>query len=333
MPRRSRVLLTSLLLGVLLLLAGGPVSAIESGREATVRADGDCLRLRVTAGTSGQILTCLPEGSTVTVLPGTQSADGFVWRLVSANGQVGWVVEQYLSQAATPPPAEPPAGPPAPATETITGVLPTSGGGALLVWGGGPLDSLLGGAGRLGCQVASLWVTDSGGAFISHIVGAPDFANAGWNARFPGDLPARSPYVTMCNPGSASEQPAPPPAPDGTASLAGDLPAAGGFGLVVWSGGAAGGLVADARTRGCDATSVWANNAAGQFVSYIDGAPDLVNAAWGERFPGGELPGDSAVLVVCRGKEAPPSTGSGPLGAPGIPPGMPSSPPGPAGNR
>src|SRR5690606_1571725 len=98
------------------------------------------------------------------------------------------------------------------------------------------------------------------------------------------------------------------------------LPTAGGFGLVVWSGGSGSALVSNARTRGCDASSVWANNAAGQFVSYIEGAPDIVNTAWAQRFPGGTLPGDSAVVVVCRGKEPPPSTGSGPLGAPGIPP-------------
>jgi hypothetical protein len=333
MPRCSRLLLAPLILGVSLLLAVTSASAIESGRDATVRAEGDCLRLRAEASINGQILTCLVEGTTVSVLPGALTADGFAWRLVSVNGQVGWVVEQYLEQSDAPPPGSPPPPPPAANTQTVTGVVPSSGGGALIVWGGGPLTGLISRAGSLGCNVASLWVTNSGGTFISYIAGAPDFANAAWTAHFPGDLPAGSPYVTMCNAGIATAQPAAPAAPAGSPSLSGDLPAAGGFGLVVWGGGSASSLVASARTRGCDASSVWANNVAGQFIAYIDGAPDIVNVAWSQRFPGGLMPGDTAVVVVCRGKEAPPSTGSGPLGPPGIPPGMPALPPGPAGNH
>jgi uncharacterized protein YraI len=329
MPRRPRLLLALLLLVTCLLVAVTSAGALESGRDATVHADGDCLRLRATPSTSAAVLTCLADGSTVTVLPGSQQAEGLTWRFVSVGNQTGWVVEQYLQQAAeTSPPAEEPA-----ATGGITGLLPTSGGGGLIVWGGGRLPDLVDGAGRQGCVVASLWVTDSAGAFISHIVGAPDFANAAWNTRFPGDLPARSPYVVVCNPGVASEGPQSPSSPAVSASLAGDLPAAGGFGLVVWSGGAADGIFSTARARGCDASSVWTNNAAGAFVSYISGAPAIVNEAWAARFPDAQMPGDSAVVVVCRGKEPPPSTGTGPLGPPALPPGMPALPPGPAGNQ
>jgi hypothetical protein len=335
MPRPPRVLLTASLLIAWLLFAV-PADAIESGRDATVHADGDCLRLRATPSTNGAILTCLAEGTTVTVLPGTQDADGFAWRFVSVGGQTGWVVEQYLEQSTAEAPAPQPStptAPPAAPTGTISGLLPSTGGGALLVWGGGPLAGLLDAAGRQGCAAASLWVTDSSGAFISHVVGAPDFVNAAWNARFPGDLPVRSPYVVICGPGTASEEPPAPLPPATAASLDGDLPASGGFGLVVWSGGTADGIATAARSRGCDASSVWTNDEAGAFISYIDGAPNIVNAAWGQRFPGGAMPGDSAVVVVCRGREAPPSTGSGPLGVPGLPSGIPNLPPGPAGNQ
>lgn len=323
MPRR-RLLILTLCFAFAAGLAITPASAIESGRDAVVRADGDCLRLRASASTSAQVLTCLPEGAVVSVLPGSLNAEGYAWRLVSVGGQTGWVVEQYLQQPAVTAPA---------ATGALTGLLPTGGGGGLIVWGGGGLDAMLSKASRQGCEVVSLWVTDSAGQFVSHIVGAPDFVNAGWSARYPGrQLPARSPYIALCNPGSPTEEPAAPP-PPGAASIAGDLPAAGGFGLVVWAGGSGDALASVARGRGCDATSVWTNDAAGQFISYIPGAPDIANAAWAVRFPGGGMPGDSAVVVVCRGKEAPPSTDSGPVGIPGLPEGIPALPPGPAGNR
>lgn len=318
---------TALLLATLGLLSSRPVGALESGRDATVQADGDCLRLRATASVSGQVLTCLPEGTTVAVLPANVNAEGFTWRLVSVGGQTGWVVEQYLAQAEAP--SEPA---PAPATSTLSGLLPASGGGALIVWGGGPTAELVARTARHGCDVASLWVTDSAGAFISNIVGAPDFANASWNARYPGgQLPPRSPYIALCEAGTVIES-SPSPIPASTAEIAGDLPAAGGFGLVVWGGGSADDLIDAAQARGCDAASAWTNDAAGQFVSYIAGAPAIANAAWDARFEGGPMPGDSAVVVVCRGRESPPSDGAGPLGPPGIPPGIPASPPGPAGN-
>lgn len=336
MPRRTRLLLTSSLLVssllvVWLMLAVTSATAIESGRDAVVSADGDCLRLRATAGTSGQIITCLPEGTVVSVLPGTLNVDGSVWRLVSINGQNGWVVEQYLRQAAEGSPA---AAPPGPMPETVTGLLPASGGGGLVVWSGGPLSSLLDETRRQGCEVTSLWVTDSAGAFVNHIVGAPDFVNSDWNTRFPaGQLPPRSPYILVCDAvaPSTDEAVAPPP-PAASPTLTGDLPTSGGFGLVVWGGGPADTLVNSARGRGCDTSSVWTNNGVGEFISYIAGAPAIVNAAWAGRFPD-EMPGDAAVVVVCRGKEAPPSSGSGLLGPSAIPPGIPASPPGPAGNQ
>lgn len=323
-------LLASLLLVAALLLASNPVHALESGRDAVVHADGDCLRLRAAASVSAPVLTCLPDGTTVSVLPASLNADGFLWRLVSANGQNGWVVEQYLQQSAAAPPASPPTA--SPPTGTISGLLPATGGGALLVWGGGPLSSLLNEAGRQGCAALSLWVTDSSGTFVSYIVGAPDFANGAWNTRYPGgQLPPRSPYIATCAPGVRSADPAPPASP-GSPTIAGDLPAAGGFGLVIWGGGGADALVGAAQSRGCDATSVWTNDAAGQFVSYIAGAPAIANAAWTARFEGAPMPGDSAVVVICRGRETP-TSGSGPVGVPGLPPGVPDLPPGPAGNR
>lgn len=194
------------------------------------------------------------------------------------------------------------AGPSAQTDGTISGLIPNSGGGALVVWSGGPLSDLLEVAAAQACDIQSLWVTDAAGRFVFNIVGAPDFVNEAWADRFPGGrLPARSPYILICNAtGTPTIEPLTPPPPAGAPSLTGDLPASGGFGLVVWSGGHPDGIVTVANERGCDVSAVWSNNGAGDFISYISGAPDAANAAWFNRFPDGSMPGDSAVVVACR---------------------------------
>ena len=52
----------------------------------------------------------MPEGAEVTLLSGTQSADGYLWRNVTYNSQTGWADSEYLvfSPTGTPtPPAAP----------------------------------------------------------------------------------------------------------------------------------------------------------------------------------------------------------------------------------
>jgi micrococcal nuclease len=82
-----------------------------------------------------------------------------------------------------------------------------------------------------------------------------------------------------------------------TPVIAGAVPASGGFGLVVWSGGTTAELATAAQQHGCSAASAWLIDA-GQFVGYIFGAPEFVNARFGTRFPGG-VPAGPFVLA-CR---------------------------------
>jgi hypothetical protein len=54
------------------------------------------LRLRDAPSLSGNILLVMPEGAEVTLLSGTQSANGYLWRNVTYNSQTGWADSEYL---------------------------------------------------------------------------------------------------------------------------------------------------------------------------------------------------------------------------------------------
>jgi hypothetical protein len=82
-------------------------------------------------------------------------------------------------------------------------------------------------------------------------------------------------------------------------TITGTLPPAGGFGLVVWTGGSIGEFAAAANADGCTPRSSWTAANDGTLVGYISGAPDVVNAPWTAVHGGsGQLP-PGAVLVVC----------------------------------
>ena len=86
--------------------------------------------------------------------------------------------------------------------------------------------------------------------------------------------------------------------------LAGDLPVAGGFALVSWSGGPAEALAGAARSRGCNVRSVYANAPGDGLVGYVPAAQvAAANRAFLAAYPDG-LPA-SPVFVVC-GEPAPP---------------------------
>lgn len=97
--------------------------------------------------------------------------------------------------------------------------------------------------------------------------------------------------------------PASPPPPQRVASssaaLAGDLPAQGGYGIVVWAGGTAEAMATAAAAGGCQLSAVWATSEDGKLLVYLFGAPDVVNEAWLNEFAGGQVPAGTAVLLVC----------------------------------
>jgi hypothetical protein len=201
---------------------------------ATIRADGDCLRLRAAPSITAPVLTCLADGGTVTLLDGTQQADGVTWQAVSAGGRSGWVASQYLvrnnsTSAPAPAPSSPvsTAPPPsaAPGSPSIVGDVQAGGGLALVVFSGGSTDSLLGVISGRGCSAVSIWASQTGGGLVGMIVGAPSVVNRAWGTQFPsGDLPPSSPLIVVCRGGGpppmvaqppSASAPAPAPAPAG----------------------------------------------------------------------------------------------------------------------
>lgn len=256
-PTRRRTLVSAmvalLVVTSTLLVAPTASAALDPGSNAVVRADGDCLRMRGQPSLQGTLLTCIPDGSIVSVLTGSVAVDGFQWQRISFGGQIGWSVEIYLQPSASVPP----------------------------------------------------------------------------------------PAATSAPPPAAT---APPTAPLPTPALTGSLPSAGGFGLAVWSGGPIDRLPPVTAQRGCTLRAVWVTSG-GDFIGYVYGAPNIVNAGWSALYPDNSLPANTAVIVVCAAAgslppSTPPSTGTpapspptAPVATPGLPPGTPNQPPGPAGNR
>lgn len=210
---------------VVLALAVLPAPAQAASGPHIVRADGDCLRMRTTPGLSGTLITCLAEGTQVFALGESQDVDGIRWERISAGGLTGWAAGVYLvpgTASATPVPTAiatvaPTAPPATPASGTISGTVSSSGGYSIVLWTGGPVESLVSVAGSRGCGVRSVWVT-SGGTLIAYIAGAPSFVNEAWHQQMgTGALP-QLPVILVCTAGavtappSATAPPTPPPA-------------------------------------------------------------------------------------------------------------------------
>jgi uncharacterized protein YraI len=63
-------------------------------------ANGDNVRLRDAPGLNGDIVTSIPEGTTVDVLDGPfEAGDGSLWYQVSTGGSTGYVIADYLADA------------------------------------------------------------------------------------------------------------------------------------------------------------------------------------------------------------------------------------------
>lgn len=92
------------------------------GDSAVVNGGGDCVNLRPTAGTGQKEITCLADGTKVTILGGPSGmVSGYIWWNVSTPGGNGWMADPFLAEPSsggdggngggTPAPS-PPLGPP-----------------------------------------------------------------------------------------------------------------------------------------------------------------------------------------------------------------------------
>lgn len=87
-------------------VGAAPVAAdsiLTSGGQAIVaNTHGDGVNLRDSVGTGGAVLQVIPEGSTLAVVGGPDTADdGTHWYNVDINGNRGWVISDFLSRPAT----------------------------------------------------------------------------------------------------------------------------------------------------------------------------------------------------------------------------------------
>lgn len=81
----------------------------------------------------------------------------------------------------------------------ISGSLPTNGGIALAVWGGGPTSTLQSAIGARGCTLQGMWYLDQQSqVFVTFVPGAPSVVNSAWNARFTSDIAANTPLIVSC---------------------------------------------------------------------------------------------------------------------------------------
>ena len=140
------------------------------------------------------------------------------------------------------------------------------------------------------------------GVYVSYILGAPDFVNAGFSERFPDGLAVMAPLVVASN-GPPSADPfgadldgaAQQPWPE---CLRGDV--AEGFSLLLYEGGSVDDLAACAQDRGVTAVYTLAG---GEWISYILGAPEFVNQSFAELYADGLPP----VTPLVAKSERPPA--------------------------
>lgn len=86
-------------------------------------------------------------------------------------------------------------------------------------------------------------------------------------------------------------------------TISGSLPASGGVGLGVWSGGTLIEVSTAATARGCNLGAVWLIPG-GKFVRYVFGAPTVVNTEFLTAFPS-PLAASTPLIFICRAPTAP----------------------------
>ena len=166
---------------------------------------------------------------------------------------------------------------------------------SLVVYEGGSVEELV--ACAESRSVTVLYALHEG-VYVSYILGAPEWVNAGFAELFPGGVPPFTP-LTVQSKGPPSADPnrgdgALLPGPE---CLRGEI--AEGFSLVVYAGGSVEDLVACAESR--DVVTLYALHD-GEWVSYTLGAPEWVNGSFRELFAEG-LP--SITPLVARSEGTP----------------------------
>ena len=151
---------------------------------------------------------------------------------------------------------------------------------SLVVYEGGTVEELV--ACAESRDVVALYALHQG-IYISYILGAPDFVNAGFRELYADGVPPLTALIAGSN-GPPSEDPvgdtgAPRSWPE---CLRGEITE--GFSLVVYEGGSRENLAACAQSRGVTALHALAG---GEWMSYTLGAPEFVNRAFFELFPEG----------------------------------------------
>ena len=176
---------------------------------------------------------------------------------------------------------------------------------SLVVYEGGSVEELVSCAESRG--IVAFYALHEG-VYVSHILGAPDFVNAGFLELFPDGLPPITPLIAGSNgPPSAD------PFGDGLEGggqqpwpecLRGDIAA--GFSLLVYEGGSVEELVVCAESR--DVAALYTLSE-GVWVSYILGAPEFVNEHFRALFADG-VPALTPLTVKSDGPATPrPTTG------------------------
>ena len=164
---------------------------------------------------------------------------------------------------------------------------------SLLVYGGGSVEELVSCAESR--SVTALYALHEG-EYVSYILGAPAFVNEAFREVYSGGVPALTPLTAKsegppsADPAAGSEVTEPWPL-----CLRGAITE--GFSLVLYEGGSVEDL--DTCAEGRDVSAVYALHD-GEYVSYILGAPDFVNAAFRELFADG-LPAVTPLVVKSEG--------------------------------
>ena len=154
---------------------------------------------------------------------------------------------------------------------------------SLVVSGGGSIEDLE--ACAQSRSVTASYVLHEG-EYVPYTLGAPDLVNEAFGALYPAGLPALTPLLVQ-----SEGPPSADPAAGGEVTepwpecLRGAIVE--GFSLVLHEGGSVDDLDACAQSR---AVAALYSLAGGEWVSYILGAPEFVNAAFRELYPDGLAP-------------------------------------------